>query len=158
RALALQEFGDWTQHRGAVVAIDRHHSREQHMREVLESIAADARQAGRGLRRNPGFAVIAVITLALGIGATTSVFSAIDGVLLRPLPYPEPNRIVHVGERDLDETGRGSTTSYDNFADWRRSMRAFSALGIVGTWAPTLTGRGDAIRVRVARVSSGLFK
>ena len=158
RALALEEFGDWAQHRGAVVAIDRHHSREQHMREVLESIAADARQAGRGLRRNPGFATVAVITLALGIGATTSVFSAVDGVLLRPLPYPEANRIVHVGERDLDETGRGGTTSYDNFADWQRSMRTLSALGIVGTWAPTLTGVGDAIRVRVARVSSGLFK
>ena len=157
RAVALQEFGDWAHHRGEVVAIDQKSSRETHMRELMESIGTDTRHALRGLRRNPGFAAVAVVTLALGIGATTSVFSAVDGVLLRPLPYTDANRIVHVGERDLDEVGPGGTTSYENFDDWWRSTRSFSALGLVGTWAPTLTGRGDPIRVRAARVTSGLF-
>jgi predicted permease len=157
RAVALREFGDWGRHRGDVVAIDRQFSRELRMRELVESIGSDVRHAVRGLRHNPGFAAVAVITLALGIGATTSVFSAIDGVLLRPLPYTDQHRIVHVGERDLDKPGRGGTTSYDNFNDWRRATHSFAALGIVSTWAPTLTGRGDPVRVRVAFVSSELF-
>ncbi|MFI5227965.1 MAG: ADOP family duplicated permease [Gemmatimonadales bacterium] len=157
RAVALREFGEVARYRHDVVAIDHRFSRETHMRELAESIWSDVQHAARGLRSQPGFAAVAVITLALGIAATTSVFSAVDGVLLRPLPYPEANRIMHVGERDLDRPSPGGTTSYDNFNDWRASTHSFSALGIVSTWAPTLTGHGDPVRARVARVSSELF-
>ena len=77
--------------------------------------------AVRTLRAQPGFALVAILTVALGIGATTSVFSAVSGVLLRPLPYANADRIVHLGEQKISRPGRGGTTSYPNFDDWRRS-------------------------------------
>jgi putative ABC transport system permease protein len=127
------------------------------MREFAESVWIDLRQAWRSLRLQPGFALIAVGTLALGIGATTSVFSAVSGVLLRPLAYANADRIVHLGERDTYEPGQGGNTSYDNFVDWRRLSRSFEAMGLYNTWQPTLTGRGDPERVQVAGVSAGMF-
>ena len=127
------------------------------MRELLESVAADLRHAARSLRSQPGFAVISVTTLALGIGSTTSVFSAVNGALLRPLPYASARRIVHVGEQDVNKPGRGATTSFENFDDWRRRSSSFSAIGIVSNVSPTLTGHGDAERIPSALVSAGMF-
>src|SRR5712691_10160746 len=99
------------------------------MRELVESIWSDVRHGARSLRSHPGFTATAVITLSLGVGATTSVFSAVSGVLLRPLPYAEGDRIVHVGEQRLAKPGRGSTTPFENFDDWRRLSHAFAAMG-----------------------------
>jgi len=127
------------------------------MRELLESVGADLRHAARSFRSQPGFAVVAIATLALGIGATTSVFSAVDGALLRPLPYANADRIVHVGEQAVTKSGRGSTTSFDNFDDWRKRSTSFAAIGIVSSATPTLTGHGDAARVPSAQVSAGMF-
>src|SRR6185436_543749 len=75
----------------------------------------------------------------------------------RPLPYANADRIVHVGERDVAKPGRGGNTSYDNFVDWSKQARSFSAMGLYNTWQPTLTGRGDPERVSVAGVSAGVF-
>lgn len=124
---------------------------------LLESLAQDLRYGARALRKRPGFTAVAVLTLALGVGATASVFSAVEGVLLRPLPYAAAERIVHIGERRESSTGAGGTTSYDNFADWQRLAHSFSAMGLAAGWAPTLTGRGEPTRVSVARVTSGIF-
>jgi predicted permease len=157
RRTALREFGEVARYRADVATIDHRFTREARMRELLESVWSDVRHALQTFRHQPGFAAVAIVTLALGIGATTSVFTAVDGVLLRPLPFPDPSRIVHVGERNVDRLGPGGTTSYDNFNDWRKSTHSFAALGIVSTWAPTLTGHGDPVRVRVGRVSSELF-
>jgi len=100
RTQAALEFGDLRRYHDDCVAIDSRYNRELHMRELLESIGSDLKHAARSLRLQPGFAFVAIATLALGIGATTSVFSAVDGVLLRPLAYANANRIVHVGEQD----------------------------------------------------------
>src|SRR5215216_6699068 len=157
RAAAERDFGDWTRYRNDVLAVDHQYARELRMREFIESVWADLRQAWRSLRLQPGFATVAIVTLALGIGATTSVFSAVSGVLLRPLPYADADRIVHVGEREILKPGQGGTTSYDNFVDWRRLNHSFDAMGLYNTWQTTLTGRGDPERLQVAGVSAGMF-
>ena len=157
RAQAAREFGDVRRYHDDCVAIDSRHNRELHMRELLESIWSDLKHAARSLRLQPGFAFVAIATLALGIGATTSVFSAVDGVLLRPLAYANADRIVHLGEQDAAKPGRGSTASFDNYDDWTHRSTSFAAMGIVTNASPTLTGRGDPERVQIARVSSGLF-
>jgi putative ABC transport system permease protein len=157
RRIAQREFGDFARYRDDVFQIDHQFARETRMRELFESIAGDLRLGWRSLRQRPGFTVVAVVTLALGIGATTSVVSAVRGVLLRPLPYAESDRIVHVGERRIESPRPGGNTSYDNFVDWQRSSRSFSAMGLYNTWQPTLTGRGDPERVEVAGVTAGLF-
>jgi len=156
-ATALREFGDVARYRADVLTIDHQHTREIRMRDFIESVGSDVRYAWRSLRSQPGFTVVAIVTLALGIGATTSVFSTVSGVLLRPLPYATADRIVHLGERSTERPGRGGTTSFDNFADWQRMSRSFAAMGLFNTWQPTLTGRGDPERVSVAGVTAGVF-
>jgi putative ABC transport system permease protein len=157
RDMALREFGDWQQFRSDCVTIDVQRQREMRFMEWLESVWSDAKYAWRGLRRAPGFTAVAVITIALGIGATTAIFSVVSAVLLRPLPYVAADRLVHVGERDLDRLGRGGTTSLENYEDWRRMSRSFEAMGLYATSSPTLTGRGDPMRLEVARVTAGIF-
>jgi putative ABC transport system permease protein len=156
-AAARRDFGDVERYRRQVLAVDHRFTRELKVRDFLQSLGADLRYAARALRAELGFAFTAVTTLALGIAAATSVFSVVSGALLRPLPYADASRVVHVGEQGVAERGFGGTTSYDNYHDWARMSRSFSALGIVATWGPTLTGRGDPRRVPVALVSSELF-
>src|SRR4051812_20312546 len=157
RQIAQREFGDWNRYRSDCLTIDSRYNRELRMREFIESIGSDLRHSARSLRRQPGFAAVAIATLALGIGATTSVFSTVSGVLLRPLPYATADRIVHAGERDIAKPGRGGNTSYDNFVDWKRLSHSFTAMGAFNTWQPTLTGLGDPERVRVAGVTAEMF-
>jgi putative ABC transport system permease protein len=157
RRIAEHEFGDWRRYRGDVLTIDRRFARETRMRHLTESVLDDLHHAARLLRAQPGFALAAILTIALGIGATTSVFGVVRGTLLRPLPFAGADRIVHVGERTADKPGRGGTTSYDNFNDWRRLARSFQAIGLYNTWQSVLTGRGDPERVPIAGVSAGIF-
>jgi predicted permease len=154
---ATNEFCDVGRYRADCMSIDSRTAREVRMREFFESVIADLRHAARSLGSQPGFAIVAVTTLALGIGATTSVFSAVDGALLRPLPYTNADRIVHVGEQPTTKPGRGSTTSFENYDDWRKRSTSFAAIGIVTNASPTLTGHGEASRVPLALVSSGMF-
>ncbi|HEX8945923.1 MAG TPA: ABC transporter permease [Gemmatimonadaceae bacterium] len=157
RLIAQRDFGDWNRYRADVLTIDHHYAREIRMRDFVDSVLNDSRHAVRMLRNQPAFTAVSVVTLALGIAATTTVFSAVNGVLLRPLPYADANRIVHIGEREIARSEPGGTTSYDNFADWQRLARSFTTMGIVATSAPTLTGRGDPVRVPVALVSAEMF-
>jgi putative ABC transport system permease protein len=92
----------------------------------------DLRFAFRQLLKNPGFTAVAVLTLALGIGATTTIFTVIDGVLLRPLSYPGSERMVHVWERNREQGIDEANTSPDSFADWRKECQAFEALAFHG--------------------------
>jgi hypothetical protein len=119
---------------------------------VLEEAAADGSHAARAFRRSPGFTLAAVLTLALGIGATVAVFSAVSALLLRPLPYPSAERIVVIGEAEAGEAGGPGDLSYakrdgmeDRFAPWRR-------LAVVDDWSkPTLPLRRAAERAGGAR-------
>jgi predicted permease len=157
RASAEREFGDRARYRDDVLKIERQVRAERQVRELAGSMAGDVRYALRSLASNRAFAFVAVLTLALGVGATTAVSSAVRGVLLRPLPYRDADRIVHIGEREITKPGRGGTTSYDNFVDYRARSRGFEAMGLYNTWQSTLTGHGNPERVRIAGVSAGLF-
>src|SRR5258705_3379745 len=104
----------------------------------------DLRFALRQLRKNPGFTAVAVLTLALGIGANTAIFSIVNAVLLRPFPYQAPERLVIIQERD--SAGNGFSPSYPNFVDWRAQNTAFDSIAAVrGNQRFNFTGaRGPA--------------
>lgn len=157
RTVAERELGDAARYRDDVIAIDHQFARETRMRELFESVNTDMKRAIRALRAQPGFSLITVLTLAIGVGGATSVFSVVSGVLLRPLPYPNPDRIVHIGERLVTQPGRGTNTSYPNFLDWKQRAQSFSSVAIVGNTVLTLTGLGDAERLRIALVDADMF-
>ncbi|GJG88989.1 hypothetical protein tb265_41700 [Gemmatimonadetes bacterium T265] len=117
---------------------------------------ADLRFALRSLRRAPAFALATVLTLALGIGAVTTLFTAVRGVLLRPLPYPRPERIVQINE--ISPKGDTSNNVSDpNFRDWRRDLRSFRAVAAYAGWPAVVLGGAEAARVPTAAVSRDFF-
>jgi predicted permease len=116
----------------------------------------DVRYSLRMLGKNPGFAAVAILTLALGIGANTALFSVVNGVLLRPLPYPQPDRIVVLSENTANFDS--SSISYPNFLDWQRNNSTFSSIAAYRSDDFSITGRGEAERVRVGMVSAGFFE
>ncbi len=116
----------------------------------------DLRYATRSLIRKPGFAAVAIITLALGIGASTAIFSVLEAVLLRPLPYPDQERIVDVVE--LDEAGRSMPFTDPNFTDLRARSRSFEALASYGQWFESISGGSEPARTRVASVTADFFR
>jgi putative ABC transport system permease protein len=119
----------------------------------------DIRYALRTLARNPGFAAVAILTLALGIAANTAIFTVFDGVLLRPLPYPQPERLVAVQEVVPKFEKYGSTLPVNawHFREWRKQTRSFEGLALLSGTSFTLTSSGEPERIDGARVSSSLF-
>jgi predicted permease len=115
----------------------------------------DLRYALRQLRKNPSFTVIAVITLALGIGANTVIFSVVNGVLLSPLPFPRAEQLV--GLHENKPNFEGGSLSYPNFRDWQKDNHTFSSMAISRTYAFSLTGSGEAEQVVGCFVSSDFF-
>ena len=122
----------------------------------MEAIWQDARYAARSLRRSPGFAVVAILTLALGIGATTAVFSVFDAVLLRPYPYPDVDRIVILSE--TTRSGQGLSIAWPNFQDWRERSDVFESLGVYREMAVNVTGGAQPERLTASLVSSDVFE
>jgi len=120
----------------------------------MNGIIQDVRYALRQLRKKPGFTAVAVVTLALGIGASTAIFSAVDTVLLRPLPYQQPERLVTVTESlpamSLDEIG----VSASEYVDYRDRNRSFSQVASFETAGFNLTGEGRPLRVNAAQISA----
>ena len=115
----------------------------------------DVRYALRRLRATPGFTTIAVLTLALGIGANTAIFTVINAVLLRPLPYRDPAQLVLLSEH----TARFPllSVSYQNFADWRDQAQSFTAMGAVRNLGTTLTGSGEPERLTAQMLNANIF-
>ncbi len=124
------------------------------MQAVMEHLAQDVFYALRRLVKAPGFTIVAVITLALGIGANTAIFSVVDGVLLQPLPYPESDRLVGVYHTT---EGHRAVMSGPNFTDVVHSATSFENAAAISTGRMILTGEGDPIRLPVAEVSASLF-
>jgi len=125
-------------------------------REWLGEVARDLRFALRGLRRSPVFAAASILTLALGLGATTAIYSVVHPVLFEPLPYPQPERVVLVFERDLaGERSRIGFATYEDVAARGRSLRHAAALS---DWSTILTGDGPAKRLEGQRVSWPFFR
>ena len=117
----------------------------------------DLRYGVRMLAKSPGFTAITILTLALGIGANTAIFSVVNRVLLRPLPYPAPQQIVTLYE-SIFIKGEQDSVSGPNFLDWRAQNRSFSALAAHFTSGFNLTGRGDPQRIASEYVSEDFFK
>ena len=114
----------------------------------------DIRFAFRLLAKSPGFTAIAILTLALGIGANTAIFSVVNGVLLRPLPFRDPARLVLIAEKSSFPV---ISTSYENFCDWRDQSSSFERMQAVRSGAITLTGAGEPERLNVQMTTAGLF-
>ena len=122
----------------------------------MGTILQDLRYGVRVLLKAPGFAVVAILTLALGIGANSAMFSIVNGVLLRGLPFPEPERLVMAYTSSPQFPHM--STSYLNFLDWAERARSFEALSAFRTDSLNLTGQGEPERVRVAMVSAPFFE
>jgi predicted permease len=121
----------------------------------LETVAADLRYATRVLRKNPGFALTAVLTLALGISANTAFFSVVNGVLLNPLPYPRPEQLVALDESKANFID--GSISYSNFLDWQKDNHVFSSMAIMRGYGFSLTGLGDAEKLTAKFISADYF-
>jgi predicted permease len=121
----------------------------------LENLLQDLRYGARTLRKSPGFAAVAILTLALGIGVNTALFSVVNGVLLNPLPYPQPNQLVELW---WDRTpGQHSSIPYSNFLDWQKESTAFSAVGAYLQDNMIVTGAGEPERVDGVKISANFF-
>jgi len=123
----------------------------------METLWQDLRYGARQLLRSPGFTAVAVLTLALGIGSTTLVFSLANGLLVRPLPYVEPERLVAVEEFDPLRPESSFGVAFPNYLDFRARARLFEDVAVFTEGFATIRGEGEAERVRAASVSDGIF-
>ncbi len=127
----------------------------------MHALLADLRYALRRLRQAPGFTLTAVLTLALGIGATTAIFSIVDGVLLRPLPFADPNRLVllgdHVAGTNWGDDGGEVPVTAPEIRTYAEQTHAFASMGGYHYNDYELGGRGEPVQVHVARLGAGVF-
>ena len=147
RQAARREFGN--------VALVAETTRDAWGRRWLSEFVEDVRYGLRMLGKNAGFTAAAVLTLALGIGANTALFSVVNGVLLNPLPYPDPDRLVTIHESKPNfDTG---SISFPNFKDWRKDNTTFSMMAVVRSFSFTLTGLGESEQVQAEFISTDLL-
>jgi predicted permease len=124
---------------------------------VIEATVRDARFALRLMLRQPGFTIVALLTIALGIGATSTIFGVANGVLLKPLPYPDADRLAMVWMDNTRLPLREDWHSFPTIEDYRASNRTFDAIAVFNNRSLNLTGAGDAQRVMGATASANLF-
>src|SRR5258708_35574250 len=125
----------------------------------MKNLLQDIRYGIRTLAKNPSFAIVAVLTLALGIGANTAIFSVVENLLLRPLPYPEPERLVEIANTYLPQVPKGGLSPGD-YLDWRKQNTSFSEMGAYA-WVVqgvNLTGESEPQRMKAAYADSGVFQ
>jgi predicted permease len=125
----------------------------------VENVLRDVSYSVRILLKNYAFTIVVVLTLALGIGANTAIFSFANGILLRPLPYPQSDRLVAVDEFSYKQGRESMAVSYPNFLDWREQNKSFQDIGVYfNTQRFALSGAGEPIEVRGSFISHGLFE
>jgi putative ABC transport system permease protein len=158
RAEARRKFGDVDRIQREVGRVAVRAEGDRRRAEALDSVRQDLGFAARQLAKKPVFASIVILTIALGIGANTAIFSVVDGVLLRPLPYPEPQELVNVWS---DWSARGGPVrewlGFPDFHDLRQEVPALEELALYDGWGPTLTGRGEAEQLNGSLLSTGMF-
>ncbi|MEJ2184427.1 MAG: ABC transporter permease [Gemmatimonadota bacterium] len=159
RAEAERLFGD----RARIAAASREQAERGRRRKdrasMMETWWRDVRFGARSLAKNRGFTIAALVTLTLGIGANTAIFSVVNGVLLRRLPYPSPDRLVVLWERA--KSGSENHVARPNFEDWRAQSRSFDALALTPGdegWGVTVLGAGEAVQARVSMVGGAFFR
>ncbi|MBA3522820.1 MAG: ABC transporter permease, partial [Gemmatimonadales bacterium] len=123
----------------------------------MDTLLQDLRYSFRRLLKSPIFTIIVVLTLALGIGANTAIFSAVNAVLLRPLPYPEPDRLVTIEHLYPSLNGLQAPVSVPGFRDYQERTRSFQSMAVQSSWAANLTGVGEPVRLQGARVTGRFF-
>ena len=123
---------------------------------MFAGLDRDIRLAWRSLRRDPVFAIVALLTLAIGIGATTAIFTVVNAVLLRPLPYPAPDRLVALWQ--VTRASERASVSVPNFRDWQADARSFAAMATVRGGPTTVLGGTEPTRADVYRVSGDFFR
>ena len=148
RRRALREFGG--------VELAKENCRDTRRVSFVEDLLHDISFGLRIFRNNPVFAVVAILTLALGIGANTAIFSVVNGVLLRPLALPDQDRLLLIWEKDKE--GLRSNTSWPTFMDWSRLNHSFTGVAAVSFWTPTFIGPTDAETLYGFRVSATFFE
>jgi putative ABC transport system permease protein len=156
RIQAMREFGDIGSARAELTEIDRRRAARVGRAEWLGGLWQDVRYAARGLRARPGFAAVVLVTLALGIGANTAIFSVVDATLVRSLPYAEADRLVHLWESSPAGTDRAEA-SYPDFEDYQRAQTVFDGLAGYQTNGIALTGRDVPLMMLVTYVTPGFF-
>ncbi|HSA54824.1 MAG TPA: ABC transporter permease [Gemmatimonadaceae bacterium] len=159
RRAALAAFGDRAAIAEQVRAIRGSTVRERRRRDRLSGLRQDLTVGLRALRRSPGFTFVALLTLAIGIGANTAIFSVLRSVVLRPLPYHDPGELVQVWS-DHRALGRATPEwlTPPDFADWRDQNRTFAGMAAYTRWAPDLTGDGDPETLTGLVVSGNFFE
>jgi putative ABC transport system permease protein len=123
----------------------------------MGTLLQDLRYGIRTLAKNPGFTIVAVLTLALGIGANTAIFSVVDAVLLRPLPYPEPARLFTVYQTLPENPAQNTGVSYPNYVDWTQQNEAFESIAAVRGNVLALSGQGEPTYIQAGSVTSNYF-
>ena len=121
----------------------------------MNSILGDFRYAIRSLAKAPGFSVVAILTLALGIGGCTAIFSVVNGVLLQPLPYERPDQLVML--RELSDKGSPMSVPEQNFLDWRSGAQSFEGMAFYNTFDSAVAGGSEPVRAQASEVSEGFF-
>ena len=158
RREAVREFGDVEYTKRYCLAEDAMSRREERRTDLVAELRQDMTHSWRTFRRSPGFAVVALITLALGIGANTAIFSVVNGLLLRDLPYGEPDRLVRVWGAHKDSGIDRSQLSAGDFIDLHTRQRSFATLGAFSWGGGTYIGTGDPVRLSGARVDANVFR
>jgi len=154
-AAALERFGDIDRITEACRDLGRRRNEDMRRAQWLAELRDDLRYAVRGLRSNPGFTAVAVLTLAMGIGASTTIFSVANAVLLRPFPYNEPDRIVRLYE--TNPTTETFSISAPNYLDWKQRVRGLSQLAAFTGQNVSLLGDGDPEEIGLMAATPSLF-
>jgi len=156
REEAERLFGDKEEIARACRAIARSQQRAVRRGMMADAFWQDLRYGVRTLLRSPGFALVAILTLALGIGANTAIFSVVRGVLLRPLPFEQPDRLVTVAE--LSNKGRPMSVAWPNFTDWRAESSSFSGLTVADPFPTTVLGAERPVKAEAVAVGQDFWK
>ena len=158
RREAVREFGDVEYTKQYCLTEDAMSSRDDRRANVIAELRQDLAQAIRMLRRSPGFATIALLTLALGIGANTAIFSVVNGLLLRDLPFGDPDRLVRVWGAHRDSGRDRGQISAADFVDLRTGQHSFTALGAFAWGGGTFIGNGDPVQLPGLRVDANVLR
>ena len=157
REQALREFGPTQPVAAQVRAIDAHRQTAEQRRDWVAGAWHDIRMALRGMRRAPLYALVATLTFALGIGANAAVFSLLDGVVLRPLPFPALDRLVRIYEHDHNESHQFGQVTIADFRDWKSQTRSFERLAAFRYRHFTVTGTDEAVSLMGGMVTPEFF-